>query len=156
TEVMGRAMGQSPGHYTELDLFHFSAPGVRTFSGTTTGYFSADNGNTNLNNFNTNTAGDFGDWASSAGHDAFNAFIGTGVVEAISAADLKVMDVLGWDQVTGPDLTVSNVTATPAAISFTINNDGTAAAGTSVSGVYLSADSTITTADTLLATSNTP
>ena len=159
TEVMGRMMsggtnGSSP---TALDLFHFSAPGTRTFSGTTKGYFSADNGVTNLNNFNTDSHGDFGDWAASAGKDAFLAFDNSGVVEPISAADLKEMDVLGWDQgVSGPDLTVSNVTATPSTISYTIDNSGGASAGSSVAGVYLSADAVITNTDTLLATTNTP
>src|SRR5262249_24276278 len=67
TEVMGRMMwGGSGGSPTPLNLFHFSAPGARTFSGTTTGYFSADNGVTNSNNFNTDPRGDFGDWAQSA------------------------------------------------------------------------------------------
>jgi len=158
TEVMGRMMwGGGGGSPTALNLFHFSAPGVRTFSGTTAGYFSANNGVTNLDSFNTDPRGDFGDWASSAGHDAFLAFGGSGAVESISPSDLKVMDALGWDQLGGsPDLTVSNVVATPTAIGFTINNAGTAAAGTSVSGIYLSTDAVITSADTLLATSNTP
>ena len=159
TEVMGRIMsgGTSGSSPTALDLFHFSAPGTRTFSGTTAGYFSADNGATNLNNFNTNGRGDYGDWAASAGHDAFLAFDNSGVVESISAADLKEMDTLGWDLgAPGPNLTVSNVVATPSSISYTINNDGAASAGASVAGVYLSADAVITNADTLLATTNTP
>ena len=51
TEVMGRAMltgagntvqgGPANGYYP-LDLFHYSGNGVRTFSGTTAGYFSID------------------------------------------------------------------------------------------------------------------
>ena len=57
SEVLGRETmdGQSATYYP-LDLFHYSAPGVRTFSGTTAGYFSIDNGQTVLNNFNTNPA----------------------------------------------------------------------------------------------------
>jgi hypothetical protein len=84
TEIMGRHLwGGSPG-YAALDLFHFSAPGVRTFSGTTPGYFSTDNGVTNLDYFNTNPGGDFGDWAASAGKDAFLAFGAPDAVELIS------------------------------------------------------------------------
>jgi len=158
TEVMGRHLwGGSPG-YTALDLFHFSAPGVRTFSATTPGYFSTDNGVTNIDNFNTNPGGDSGDWAASAGNDAFLAFTGSGVLDAISATDLKVMDVLGWDRgvVSGPDLTVSNVVASATGATYTVNNAGGATAGASVTNIYLSSDVIITSGDTLLATSNTP
>ena len=54
SEVLGRATNDGQNNtYYPLDLFHYSAPGVRTFSGTTPGYFSVDNGQTNLNNFST-------------------------------------------------------------------------------------------------------
>ena len=98
SEVMGRQMfdGAGANLFEPLDLFHYSAPGVRDFSGTTAGYFSANGGVTNLDNFNTNPSGDFGDWAASAGHDAFLAYTGAGTVNGISAADLTVMNVLGW------------------------------------------------------------
>src|SRR5262249_26205535 len=40
TEVLGRELnGGAGGSYDPLDLFHYTAPGVRTFSGTTPGYF---------------------------------------------------------------------------------------------------------------------
>ena len=101
TEVLGRETndGQS-GTYYPLDLFHYSAPGVRTFSGTTTGYFSANNGQTNLNNFNTNPGGDFGDWAGNT-IDAANAYGTPGVVAPFSSADLTAMDVIGWNLASG-------------------------------------------------------
>ena len=160
TEVMGRHLwGGSPG-YTALDLFHFSAPGVRTFSMTTPGYFSTDNGVTNLDNFNTNSGGDYGDWAASAGNDAFLAFTKSGVLDSISNTDLEVMDVLGWDRgiggTSGPDLIVSNAAATASGITYTVNNAGGTMAGASVTKVYLSADAVITGGDTLLATNSTP
>ena len=101
TEVLGRETsdGQS-GMYNSLDLFHYSAPGVRTLSGTTPGYFSVNNGQTNLVNFNTNPGGDFGDWAGNTA-DAANAYGSTGVVSPFSAADLTAMDVIGWNRVSG-------------------------------------------------------
>ena len=101
TEVLGRETndGQS-GQYFPLDLFHYSAPGVRTFSGTTPGYFSVNNGQTNLNNFNTNPGGDFGDWAGNTA-DAANAYGSPGVVSPFSAADLAALDVIGWNRVSG-------------------------------------------------------
>jgi hypothetical protein len=103
TEIMGRELlvgqtvGSTPNSYVPGDLFHFASAGARTFSGTQAGFFSADNGATNLGNFNTNPGGDFGDWAGSVGADAFLAFAGKGVVLPVSANDIKVMDVLGWD-----------------------------------------------------------
>src|SRR2546421_298844 len=107
SEVMGRQLivgatiGGSPG-YDALDLFDFSAPGVRTFVGYQSGYFSIDNGATNLDNFNNNSSGDSGDWDTSAGNDAFLAFIPAGTVNGISATDNRAMDVLGWDIVSTP------------------------------------------------------
>ena len=99
TEVLGRETTDgSSGEYNPLDLFHYSAPGVRTFSGTTPGYFSVDNGQTNLNNFNTNPGGDFGDWAGNTA-DAANAYGTPGVVSPFSAADLAALDVIGWNRV---------------------------------------------------------
>jgi len=102
SEVLGRqtADGQNIAGtigYTPLDLFHYSAPGTRDLSGTQAGYFSANGGVTNLNNFNTSTGGDFGDWAGSAGNDAFRAFASSGVVMSVTAADLTLMDVIGWN-----------------------------------------------------------
>jgi FG-GAP-like repeat len=103
TEVLGRALlvggtlGNVSPSYEPLDLFHFSSSGQRTFSGTTPGYFSPDGGATNLDNFNTNPNGDFGDWASSAGNDSFLAFSPSGVANPVSNADLREMNVLGYD-----------------------------------------------------------
>ena len=82
SEVMGRelnAIGNEvqtgkPNGYYPFDLFKYSAAGVPTFVGTTAGYFSPDGGVTNLDNFNADSDDDFGDWASSAGDDAFRAF----------------------------------------------------------------------------------
>ena len=100
TEVMGRMMqAASPSKgYFPLDLLHYSAPGVRDLVQSTAGYFSPDGGATNMGNFNTNRGGDAADWASTMGNDAFNAFSGSGVVNAVSADDLAVMDAIGWER----------------------------------------------------------
>jgi Big-like domain-containing protein len=100
TEVMGRTMmdgaifGSGPG-YQPLDLFHYSAPGVHSYVGSTAGYFSADGGTTNLGNFNTSANGDYADWAGSVGRNAFLAFSGGGV-NPVTANDLTEMNLLGW------------------------------------------------------------
>ena len=95
SEVMGRLLLTGSG-YAPLDLFHYSATGVRDRNGTTPGYFSVNGGVTDLANFNTNPNGDFGDWASGGSSDAFNAFASPGVVNPVSAVDLAVLDALGY------------------------------------------------------------
>jgi Ca2+-binding RTX toxin-like protein len=162
TELLGREMldgitlGGHPNSYETLDLFHFSAAGVRLFTGATAGYFSADNGTTDLADFNTVSPGDFGDWAASAGHDSFLAFSSSGVVNAISPADMTVMDVLGWTIIPRPDLTVTGVTFGAGGISFTVHNVGAVAAGASTAGVYLASTPGVTTAGIQLGTFATP
>src|SRR5262249_28752465 len=99
SEVLGRTMnGGSGAAWYPLDLFHYTSSGVRTLSGTTPGYFSVDNGQTNLNTFNSNPGGDFGDWAGNT-IDAANAWGTPGVVAPFSAADLAAMVVIGWNLV---------------------------------------------------------
>jgi hypothetical protein len=104
TEVMGRdadlGYGSFPDSYTALDLFRYSAPGVRDLTAGgrhSIAYFSIDGGNTNLDNFNTDPSGDYGDWADSAGNDSFLAFSNSGVENAVTSADLQVMEAIGWD-----------------------------------------------------------
>ena len=123
SEVMGRALltggtiGSTQGSYSLYDLFHYSAPGVRDFSGSTAGYFSADSGATDLAAFNTVAGGDAGDWSSSVSNDAFDAFSNPGVVNAVSSADLTALDVIGWNPASGTSSTTSPVPAsTPTGI----------------------------------------
>ncbi len=172
SEVMGRMLlvGSTIGgvlnSYDVLDLFHYSAPGTHDLSGSVAGYFSADNGTTDLHNFNVSSGGDRGDWASSATHDAFDAYGTPGVIEPISSSDLTALDAIGWNMAStapppppapvAPDLTVSNFTVDGSgmSVSFQLNNIGTGNTTFDTTkpaaSVYLSTDSTITTADTLL------
>ena len=104
SEVLGRDMfvgnqdnqGIGANSYTPLDLFHYSSNGTRDFLGTTAGYFSVDGGASNLDSFNTNSNGDFGDWANSAGNDAFRAFSNSGVPNPVSQSDLTELSALGY------------------------------------------------------------
>jgi hypothetical protein len=107
SEVLGRDLfvGDQDGQgippdpsYTPLDLFHYSSNGTRDFLGTTPGYLSVNGGATNLDNFNTNSNGDFGDWANNAGNDAFRAFSNSGVPNPVSQSDLTEMSALGYSQ----------------------------------------------------------
>lgn len=109
TEVMGRILlvgGQinNAPSYMAYDLFHYSAPGVQDFLGNG-GYFSNDQGATNLAYFNNpSNGGDAGDWASSGTsgsggsvYDAFNALGTPGHVTPISNTDLLALQALGYD-----------------------------------------------------------
>jgi hypothetical protein len=110
TEVMGRIemQGQSingAATYTALDLFNFSSPGHLELSGGG-GYFSVDNGNTNLGWFNNASAhgGDIADWSSSPGtvglqsgyQDSFDAFGYSGINGEMTQTDLQIIGALGF------------------------------------------------------------
>jgi hypothetical protein len=88
-----------PNAYSLLDMFHYTSPGVHTYSGTATNYFSSNGGTTNLVFFNSNAAGDLGDWAGSAGADAYLAFSPSGQANTVSQADIATMNALGYNSV---------------------------------------------------------
>jgi hypothetical protein len=99
TELMGRISSTGQGHslgLSVLDLYRYASPGAHQFTTGSPAYFSLDGGATNLDNFNTNAAGDGGDWAASAGADAFLAFTAAGKAGLVTPADLLVMQALGW------------------------------------------------------------
>ncbi len=103
--LMGRIGGLGltrEGNWGPLDLFRYSSPGVRDYSGGTDGratYFSVD-GKTLLTQFHNAFIGgrfdgqDFGDWDGTRG-DAFGPG-GAGSPGQLTATDLRVLDVLGW------------------------------------------------------------
>jgi hypothetical protein len=113
SEVMGRILlvgsniNNAPS-YMAYDFFHFSSPGVQDFSGNG-GYFSNDQGTTNLADFNDpsnplTAGGDAGDWANSGTshsggsiYDAFNAFGSPGEVAPVSHTDMLALQALGFD-----------------------------------------------------------
>jgi hypothetical protein len=99
---VGSSAGLGVGKYTPLDLFRYSAPGVRDFSTNTADYFSI-NGNQLLTEFNINSVngGDIGDWYPSIRGDSFGDNY-TGTVTAITPTDLRELDVLGWTRAAAP------------------------------------------------------
>lgn len=122
SEVMGRIgmEGQTTinhqATYTPLDLFNFAAPGQLALNGNG-GYFSVDNGATNLGTFNDANVygGDIADWASAQsitdagtlglGHgyqDAFDAFAFPGVNGEFTTADQQTLASLGYDAYNPP------------------------------------------------------
>jgi hypothetical protein len=110
SEVMGRillvggSINNAPS-YVAYDLFHYASPGVQDFQGNG-GYFSTNQGTTNLANFNNaSNGGDAGDWLSSGGSagtvnsggsvfDAFNAFGNTGVTTPVTHTDLLALQAI--------------------------------------------------------------
>ncbi len=100
SEVMGRvglsgdSISGSPG-YTLVDALAFSAANTRVLNGGG-GSFSLDAGTTLLKDFNSVSGGDTRDWASGT-NDSFNAFSSSGVLNPVSAVDVRLMDVIGYD-----------------------------------------------------------
>jgi hypothetical protein len=60
----GSTLNRSSSDISPLDLYRYSAPGVRSYStsASVSSYFSVDGDSTNLVHFNQSSNGDFGDW----------------------------------------------------------------------------------------------
>ena len=108
SEVMGRKsyldLFNTSSFYSPMDLFRYSASGVRQFTTGAASYFSINSGTTDLdnwNNFVTGNLGDLGDWAPSAGNDAFDDNGSLGIVSFVSQTDLTLMSALGWEETSG-------------------------------------------------------
>lgn len=110
SEVMGRLglEDSTDGFYTPLDLYNYQSPGVLALS-PNGGYFSINNGRTNLGNFNNAGIGDTGDWASlnsitqsgtlglaPGSFDAYDAFAYPGVNGQVSLSDVIEDTALGY------------------------------------------------------------
>jgi len=103
SEVLGRSsdVGKTAtGYYSPLDLFRYSANGVRSLGSADGAYFSVDNGTTALAKFNNGNKndGDSGDWATTTSnpYDSFNAFGSPGQLAHISPTDFLALEALGY------------------------------------------------------------
>ncbi len=101
--------------YSAMDLFRYSAAGVLAPS-SNVGSFSVD-GQHLLLPFNDPTnGGDAGDWSQAVSGDSYDAFGQPGVAETVSATDVRLMDVLGYNlarpmpTTPTPNLTPANAT----------------------------------------------
>jgi hypothetical protein len=104
SEVMGRlglkggTIGGLPNSESLLDLFSFTGPGARSLTQGPNANFSIDDGTTLLKLYNNPLANglDSRDWAPGT-NDAFNQFSDSGVVNPVSAVDIRELNVIGYD-----------------------------------------------------------
>ena len=104
SEVMGRlglsggSVGTTANSFSLIDNFSYTGPGTKGLRGGPGNNFSIDNGTTLLKLFNDPTVNhlDSRDWAPGT-NDAFNQFSDPSVVNPVSAVDLQLMDVLGYN-----------------------------------------------------------
>ena len=101
SEVLGRQSGLGPAGSNPapsvLDEFRCSG-GAPSFTYGAASYLSIDGCATSLVNFNAASGADSGDWASStAPTDAFDAYATASYTAGMTATDIVLMDVLGWN-----------------------------------------------------------
>jgi hypothetical protein len=129
SEIMGRdSFLDLSNAYSPMDLYRYSAPGVRQFTTAASSYFSVNGGQSNLdswNNFQTGNSGDLGDWAPSAGNDAVDDNSNPGVINAFTATDITLMNALGWTS----QSTTSQAPATGQALFGALTHDVTSPGG---------------------------
>ena len=167
THAMGRVpFGPQPDIF---DLFRWTNPSGRLFSDNSPSapaYFSFD-GVTKLADYGrTSDISDFLNSGVQGGNDTFNEFYNNSTLQQLSTVDLQQMAALGYHLFPTPALfpdliatslasLASNTVAygTPLAVTYSIRNiGGGASSDGSQSTVYLSTDSTVTSADKALVT----
>ena len=180
THALGRVpYGSQPDIF---DFYRFTSAGTRLFTDNipaAASYFSVDGGNTKLADFGLySDPSDFlnpgptqfgGPYSNLTPNDAFNEIYSGSTIQALSTVDKKILDALGFNTAIPvtpalPDLTASfdHVSSTTVAaggstsVDFWVVNFGSGPSAASTSGLYLSTDPTITTADTLLTTVASP
>lgn len=98
THALGRVpFGSTPDVF---DLFRFTSPGNRLFSGAATAqaaYFSIDGGNTKIAQYGQNSdPSDFLNSGVQGSNDPFNEIYSSNTVQGLTTVDLKQLDALGF------------------------------------------------------------
>ena len=96
-------VGSTANSYSLIDNFSYTSAATKGLVGGPGNNFSIDNGTTLLKLWNDSAANglDSRDWAPRT-NDAFNQFSDSGVVNPVSAIDLRLLDVIGYDLVPVP------------------------------------------------------
>lgn len=99
------ATGGTNGPVGVLDLFRYSASGVRSFTtnGSATSYFSINGGVTNLSNFNQDSNGDYADWVTGSTPQVQDAFATPGIQLNVGTNELTSLDVIGYNLISVPE-----------------------------------------------------
>ena len=107
-EILGTPSGlnlNTPNTIMPIDLYRYTAPGVRSFTNNTSvaPYLSFNGGVTNLVNYNHDGSGDWGDFASGQGLYVQNAYgpPGTGTVNP--TVELQMLDAIGYTVAAVPE-----------------------------------------------------
>ncbi|APW63317.1 NF038122 family metalloprotease [Paludisphaera borealis] len=95
---LGSFLGTSLSGVGSLDLYRYSAPGVRSFTTdqNANSYFSLDGGKTVLSYFNQIAGADYGDWAGGANPQVQDAFGTPGTNPALGANELASFSAIGY------------------------------------------------------------
>jgi hypothetical protein len=106
SEVMGRygqgQNGASSGWYSPIDFFRYLSPGKLDLTPTNGAYFSIDGGKTVINTYTGTGGGDLSDWLGTT-VDSFNHSLSQGSEYPVSAGDITLMDVIGYDPARVPE-----------------------------------------------------